>query len=76
MMSKYEPLWEHVGKTGESDLTMSFDQIEQILGFPIDHSFLNYKKELEPRGYEVEKISLKNKTVRFKRIDYNYQCGR
>ena len=75
-MSKYESLWNHIAKSGESELVLSFDQIDQIIGFPIDHSFLNYKKELEPRGYEVEKISLKNKTVRFKRIVYNYQCNR
>ena len=34
----------------------------------MDHSFLNYKKEAEQFGYRVEKISLKEKWVRFVRI--------
>ena len=35
-----------------------------ICGFPIDHSFLNCKKELEAYGYQVGKISMKNQTVK------------
>ena len=46
----------------------SFERIEEILGFPMDHSFLNYKQEAEKFGYRVEKISLKEKWVRFVRI--------
>jgi hypothetical protein len=38
------------------------------LGFEIDHSFLNYKKELTEYGYQVGKISLKGKTVIFNKI--------
>lgn len=37
-------------------------------GLPIDHSFLNYKKEPEKHGYRVGKISLKLKTAEFARI--------
>ncbi|OIL35748.1 hypothetical protein ATX10_04230 [Oenococcus oeni] len=48
---------------------LSFEQIKQILGFEIDHSFLNYKKELPDYGYSVSKISLKNKTVKFSKIE-------
>ena len=47
---------------------MSYDEIKNILGFPIDHSFLTYKKELEEYGYEVFKISLKEKNVIFKKL--------
>ena len=32
--------------------TLTFAEIEQVLGFPIDHSFLNFKKELTARGWE------------------------
>lgn len=39
----------------------------EILGFPIDHSFLNYKKELLAYGYTVGKISLKDQTVKFEK---------
>ena len=45
-----------------------FDRIGDILGFPIDHSFLRYKQEAVQYGYRVEKISLKEKWVRFVRI--------
>ena len=67
-MSQYEPLWEHVRKRAESLLVLSFDEIEAILGAPIDHSFLNCKKELEKETVSI-KISLKNKTVAFQKKD-------
>ena len=43
---------------GNSSLKMTFEQIQQITGIPIDHSFLKYKKELTEYGYKVEKISM------------------
>ena len=67
-MSQYEPLWEHVRKRAEALLVLSFDEIEAILGAPIDHSFLNCKKELEKEAVSI-KISLKNKTVAFQKKD-------
>ena len=63
-MSKYEPLWEYI-KTN-APVELSFDEILQICGFPIDHSFLNCKKELKAYGYQVGKISMKNRTVQFR----------
>jgi hypothetical protein len=68
-MSKYQPLWESVGERTEPTFRLSFEAIREILGFEIDHSFLNAKKELLSRGYQVGKISLKNKTVDFVRVD-------
>lgn len=42
-MSKYSKLWEYI-KTQDCDsLKLSYDEIEQIAGVPIDHSFLTYK---------------------------------
>lgn len=67
-MSKYDPLWKYIQSDGAPALSLTFDQIEEIAGIPIDHSFLQYKKELSSYGYEVGKISLKNKTVAFKKI--------
>ncbi|MGM9550669.1 MAG: hypothetical protein ACI3XA_00235 [Clostridia bacterium] len=61
-MSKYDPLWEYI-KTNEPDM-LTFDEIERILGFEIDHSFLRYKSELEQYGYEIGKISMKNQSVK------------
>ena len=66
-MSKYDPLWEAVGKDGRVSFMLTFAEIEGILGFPIDHSFLRYKKELPDYGYEVGKISLKEQTVSFRK---------
>jgi len=68
-MSKYNALWEHIEKKGGQSFKLSFDEIKNIAGIAIDHSFLNYKKELLQYGYRVEKISLKDKTVLFKKID-------
>ena len=64
-MSKYQELWEFVKNSGQETLKLSFAEIKNIIGFDIDHSFLNYKKELKDFGYEVGKISLKDKTILF-----------
>jgi len=69
VMSKYDQLWEHIQKDGNSQIKLTFDEIRDIAGIGIDHSFLNYKKELTEYGYQVGKISLKEKTVIFNRID-------
>ena len=66
-MSKYEPLWKAIGGRTEDCFTRTYAEIEQILGFPIDHAFLTFKKELPVYGYEVDKISMKAQTVTFKR---------
>jgi len=68
-MSKYFPLWEYVQKNGNQSFKLTFDEIEKITGIPIDHSFLTYKKELIEFGYQVGKISLKEQTVIFNKID-------
>lgn len=68
-MSKYDPLWANVARCAQAKLKLSFEEIQQILGFPIDYSFLKYKKELLPLGYRVEKISMKEACVRFLRDD-------
>ena len=67
-MSKYDMLWEYVKQTDISPLVLTFDDIEGIAGVPIDHAFLKYKKELVSYGYEVGKISMKEKTVIFKKL--------
>ncbi|MDY9921094.1 MAG: hypothetical protein U2P59_04665 [Synergistota bacterium] len=64
-MSKYDRLWEHIKNNDSDTLLLSFEEIEKIAGVAIDHSFLNYKKDLLDHGYQVGKISLKNQTVIF-----------
>ncbi len=44
-MSKYEPLWKWIAENGQEKFKLTYAQVEEILGFPIDHSFLKYKKE-------------------------------
>lgn len=66
-MSKYQPLWEHIQTVNADKLSLSYGEIESILGFPIDHSFLTYKKELPAYGWSVKKISMKEETVHFER---------
>ena len=69
-MGKYSALWEYVRNTGGKSCKLTFDEIEAILGSPIDHSFLKYKKELMEYGYQVEKISMKERTVLFSGRDW------
>ena len=66
-MSKYDALWAYVQKDGSPTLKLTFAQIREIAGIPIDHSFLKYKKGLTDYGYQVGKISMKEQAVIFKR---------
>ena len=64
-MNKYNALWEYIQASNQEMIKLTFEDIHNIVGISIDHSFLNYKKELLDYGYEVGKISLKEKTVLF-----------
>lgn len=68
-MSKYDPLWKYLAQCGRDQTMLSFEEIRNIVGFELDHSFLNFKKELLQYGYQVGKISLKGKTVIFLKTD-------
>lgn len=68
-MSKYDSLWEYVKNTDRPSLKLTFEEIKDIAGIPIDHSFLNYKKELLAYGFQVGKISLKGETVIFNKVE-------
>jgi hypothetical protein len=68
-MSKYNPLWKHLQTDGSPTLRLTFEEIKTVLGFPIDHSFLTYKKEAAGYGYQVGKISMKEQRVTFTKID-------
>ena len=67
-MSKYEPLWKHLQADERATLKLTFDEIKAVIGFEIDHSFLNYKKEAPEFGYQDGKISLKEQHVTFDKI--------
>lgn len=66
-MSKYLLLWQWIKENRQEDFILTYDEIEKILGFKIDHSFLSFKKEILEFGFNVEKISLKEQTIKFKK---------
>ena len=66
-MSKYDTFWKHFQNQTDEIIELSFEEIHTIAGIPLDHSFLNYKKELEEYSYKVKKIYLKEKRVVFER---------
>lgn len=68
-MSKYEPLWIYLKENNQDRYNLSYEKIKNILGFKLDHSFLTFKKELLEYGYEVKKISLKEKYVIIEKIN-------
>lgn len=68
-MSKFNFLWEYVQSNGSQSFKLSFEEIRNIAGIPIDHSFLKYKRELTEYGYQVGKISIKEQTVIFNKIN-------
>ncbi len=67
-MSKYEPLWKYLKDNNKEKYILSYEEIKNIIGFQIDHSFLTYKKEAKEFGYEAYKISMKEKTVIFNKV--------
>lgn len=68
-MSKYDALWDWIRENGTDRFKLTFAGIKRITGMPIDHSFLRYKKELMDYGYRVEKISMNEQTVSFRKLD-------
>lgn len=67
-MSKYEPLWKYLKENNLDKYKITFEEIKNILGFEIDHSFLTYKKEIIDYGYEVGKIFMKEKYIIFNKV--------
>ena len=67
-MSKYELFWKKVAENGNETQIYTFEDVRSATGYQIEHSFLTYKKELLEFGYEVSKISVKNKTILIKKL--------
>ena len=72
-MSKYEPLWKYIKDNKKEEYKLTYEEIRSVLGFDIDHSFLKYKKELLEYGYEVVKISIKERYVLIHKIESGIQ---
>lgn len=62
-MSKYQKLWKYIKEQSNETLKLIYDEIENIAGIPLDHSFLTYKKELLEYSWQVKKIYMKEKSV-------------
>ena len=69
-MSKYEPLWNYLKENKKESYKITYEEIKNILGFEIDHSFLSYKKELKDYGYEVGKISMNELKAGLEKIGF------
>ena len=67
-MSKYDGLWKWIAENGQDQFKLTYAQIEELAGAPIDHSFLKFKRELLDYGYQVGKISMKEETVTFEKV--------
>ena len=67
-MSKYEPLWKWSKENSTDSFKLTYAEIENISGLPIDHSFLIFKKELLEYGFKVGKILMKEQAVACERI--------
>lgn len=68
-MSKYDPLWKYIKEKQKDNYELTYEEIYNILGFEIDHSFLTYKKELLEFGYEVKKIPMREKKIVFSKYN-------
>lgn len=66
-MHSYQPLWEWLVRRNGETVKLTYSEIAGIAGVPMNHSFLNKKKELTVYGWRVGKISLKAKTVTFEK---------
>lgn len=62
-MKKYGALWSYVQEKNLPTMKLTFEEIGEVLGFPLDPAFLKEKKGLEVYGFQVGKISLKAGTV-------------
>ena len=60
-MSKYDALWRYLQTSGQTQLTLTFDEIGRIAGLPLDHAFLRYKKELLPYGFDQTWLAIDEK---------------
>lgn len=66
-MSKYNALWEYVKNSGAQSLKLTFNEIQNIAGVPINHSFSELQKGACGLWLSGRKISMKEKTVSFEK---------
>jgi hypothetical protein len=80
-MSKYESLTKHLARVNVPELTMSFAQVEEILGAPLPASARTHRpwwansgrghvqsKGWLDAGYQSERVDLEGETLMFKKV--------
>lgn len=77
---KYRPLWEYLGGVKELRLTMSFNEVERVLGFPLPPSsrhhqphWYGYKGSAVARaiidaGWKAQNVDLVSEHVTFAKV--------
>lgn len=60
--------WKWINENKTDNFKLTYAEIENIAGVPIDHSFLTFKKELLQYGFNVAKISMKGQVVDFEKV--------
>lgn len=58
-------------ENGGAALKPTFDEIERIAGIPLDHSSLQYKKELMKYGCQAEKMAMKKQAVALRGLRFS-----
>ena len=61
-MSKYEPLWKWIRDNGTDSFKLTYAEIEEIAGVPIDHSFLKYAVVCNQSDFACDSSSWANLT--------------
>ena len=79
---KYMPLSEYLLHTGKMELKLTFSEIEEILGFPLDASAFLYREfwancsastkaySWMDAGYEITDLNLAEKVITFKQKNW------
>lgn len=68
-MSRYQPLWDFVFGCGCRHYALTFDDIADIIGSPLNHTLMLYNAELQSYGYTITRISERESTVFIDKID-------
>ena len=79
---KYMPLSEYLQKAGKIEISLTFAEIEEILGFPLDASAFQYREfwanctastkaySWMDAGYEITELDLSEKIITFKQKNW------
>lgn len=76
-MSRYQPLWDFVLGCGCRHYALTFNDIADIIGSPLNRSIMLHNSELLRYGYTISRISERESTVFIDKVDRSVPlCGR